>query len=307
MKRKKKLKTKNFLVFIIIIILIITSIIYGINKSKNNNTNSKEQNKIENKDKVNNTKELTELEKAKKDLAYYKDEYEDAYKEYREKNKDLSIEKVIINVNIGLNYDYYTHTKATKDLNTNTILVNKYNYLTEDYVPENLQTVDKKYSSKTLQLVDYAKEAFEELSEAASKENYTVLAMSSYRSYQYQYNLYNRYVNTDGIEAADTYSARPGYSEHQTGLAVDVYNGKEDFTNFEKTKEYNWMQDNAYKFGFILRFPKDKVLETGYQYESWHYRYVGKEIAEYILYAKEKGCSMQGTEDPAVEHLQVLV
>lgn len=282
MKRKKKLKTKNFLVFIIIIILIITSIIYGINKSKNNNTNSKKQNKIENKDKVNDTKELTELEKAKKDLAYYKDEYEDAYKEYREKNKDLSIEKVIINVNIGLNYDYYTHTKATKDLNTNTILVNKYNYLTEDYVPENLQTVDKKYSSKTLQLVDYAKEAFEELSEAASKENYTVLAMSSYRSYQYQYNLYNRYVNTDGIEAADTYSARPGYSEHQTGLAVDVYNGKEDFTNFEKTKEYNWMQDNAYKFGFILRFPKDKVLETGYQYESWHYRYVGKEIAKYI-------------------------
>lgn len=282
MKRKKKLKTKNFLVFIIIIILIITSIIYGINKSKNNNTNSKEQNKIENKDKVNDTKELTELEKAKKDLAYYKDEYEDAYKEYREKNKDLSIEKVIINVNIGLNYDYYTHTKATKDLNTNTILVNKYNYLTEDYVPENLQTVDKKYSSKTLQLVDYAKEAFEELSEAASKENYTVLAMSSYRSYQYQYNLYNRYVNTDGIEAADTYSARPGYSEHKTGLAVDVYNGKEDFTNFEKTKEYNWMQDNAYKFGFILRFPKDKVLETGYQYESWHYRYVGKEIAKYI-------------------------
>lgn len=282
MKRKKKLKTKNFLVFIIIIILIITSIIYGINKSKNNNTNSKEQNKIENKDKVNNTKELTELEKAKKDLAYYKDEYEDAYKEYREKNKDLSIEKVITNVNIGLNYDYYTHTKATKDLNTNTILVNKYNYLTEDYVPENLQTVDKKYSSKTLQLVDYAKEAFEELSEAASKENYTVLAMSSYRSYQYQYNLYNRYVSTDGVEAADTYSARPGYSEHQTGLAVDVYNGKEDFTNFEKTKEYNWMQDNAYKFGFILRFPKDKVLETGYQYESWHYRYVGKEISKYI-------------------------
>lgn len=282
MKKKKKLKTKNFLIFIIIIILIITSIIYGINKSKNNNTSSKEKNKIENKDKVDNTKELTELEKAKKDLDYYIDEYENDYKEYREKNQDLSIEKVITNVNIGLNYDYYTHTKATKDLNTNTILVNKYNYLTEDYVPENLQTVDKKYSSKTLQLVDYAKEAFEDLSEAASKENYTVLAMSSYRSYQYQYNLYNRYVSNDGVEAADTYSARPGYSEHQTGLAVDVYNGKEDFTNFEKTKEYNWMQDNAYKFGFILRFPKDKVLETGYQYESWHYRYVGKEIAKYI-------------------------
>ena len=87
MKRKKKLKTKNFLVFIIIIILIITSIIYGINKSKNNNTSSKESNKIESKDKIDNTKELTELEKAKKDLDYYKDEYENDYKEYREKNK----------------------------------------------------------------------------------------------------------------------------------------------------------------------------------------------------------------------------
>ncbi len=270
MKKKKKLKTKNFCIFITIIILITISITYGLIKSKNTSEDKKQETK------------LTEFEKAKKELSYYKDKYENSYKEYRKKNKNLSIEKVIINVNIGLNNEYYTNVKKATSLNTNIILVNKYNYLTEDYIPENLQTIDEKYSSRELQLVDYAKEAFEEMSEDAKKENYSIIAMSTYRSYTYQENLYNRYVQNDGKKAADTYSARAGYSEHQTGLAVDVYNGKEEYTNFENTEEFNWMQDNAYKYGFILRFPKDKTLETGYQYESWHYRYVGKKIAKYI-------------------------
>ena len=195
---------------------------------------------------------------------------------------EIDNEDVITRVNIGLDNSYYTNTYKTPYPNKDYILVNKYIYLGEDYVPDNLEDISTNYSRSGMRLVSSAKDAFETLAEQALKDNKKVIAMSSYRSYQYQYNLYNRYVSTDGVEAADTYSARPGYSEHQTGLAVDVYNGKEDFTNFEKTKEYNWMQDNAYKYGFILRFPKDKVLETGYQYESWHYRYVGKEIAKYI-------------------------
>ena len=120
------------------------------------------------------------------------------------------------------------------------------------------------------------------MAKAAKKENYTIIAMSSYRSYSYQENLYAKYVKQDGKEAADTYSGRPGYSEHQTGLAVDIYNGKEDYTNFERTKEFKWMQKHAHEYGFILRFPKDKEKETGYKYESWHYRYVGKNIATII-------------------------
>ena len=95
-------------------------------------------------------------------------------------------------------------------------------------------------------------------------------------------NLYDNYVATDGKEAADTYSARAGYSEHQTGLAVDIYNKVLPYTSFEETEEFTWMQENAYKYGFILRFPKDKTNITGYQYESWHYRYVGKEVAKEI-------------------------
>ena len=131
-------------------------------------------------------------------------------------------------------------------------------------------------------MVKVAKEAFENLSSDAKKENLNIIAMSTYRSYNYQVNLYNRYVQQDGKENADTYSGRPGHSEHQTGLAADVYNKTETYTNFEKTKEYEWMQNHAHEYGFILRFPKDKVDETGYQFESWHYRYVGLEAAKYI-------------------------
>lgn len=277
--KKKKIKTKNLIIFIICITLIVISITHGLTKANKSNE-KKDINKKE--PKVVEQKELTEMEKAKKELKYYKDENVKEYEEYRQKNPDLSIEKVITNVNIGLNNKYYTNTKPSKYLNTEKILVNKYNYVTEDYIPESLQIVSSKYSSKTVKLVSYAKEAFEELAAAAEKENYTINAMSSYRDYAYQNTLYNNYAKKDGYDNADTYSARPGYSEHQTGLAVDIDNKKEYFTNFEKTKEYEWMQNNAYKYGFILRFPKDKVLETGYEYESWHYRYVGKEIAKYI-------------------------
>lgn len=287
MKKKKKIKTKNFTIFIVCLLLIIISIVYGLKamenkkttKDKDNNNNIEE--KDNSKDKT-PEKELTEMEKAKRDISYYIDENTEMYQEYRNKNKDLPIETIITNVNIGLNNDYYTNTKESKYQNTYKILVNKYNYVTENYIPENLETVSSEYSSKSLKLVSYAKDAFEEMAKAAKAENYTIRAMSSYRDYAYQNTLYNNYAKKDGYEAADTYSARPGYSEHQTGLAVDVDNAKEYFTNFEKTKEFTWMQENAYKYGFILRFPANKVTETGYQYESWHYRYVGKEIAKYI-------------------------
>ena len=183
---------------------------------------------------------------------------------------------------MNLDKKFYENPKEAINQNTELVLVNKYNYLKEDFIPENLQSINSNYALGNMKLVSYAKEAFEKLSHAAKQEKLNIIAMSTYRSYNYQVNLYNRYVENDGKEAADTYSGRPGHSEHQTGLAVDVYNIKETYTNFENTKEFTWMQEHAHEYGFILRFPKDKVNETGYQYESWHYRYVGKEIAKYI-------------------------
>ena len=184
----------------------------------------------------------------------------------------------------------YEDIIPARNLNTPKVLVNKYYYLEEDYVPKNLEAISSMYALNGMQLVKEAKIAFESLSKAASKEDLRIIAMSSYRSYEYQVDLYNRYVKQDGKEKADTYSGRPGHSEHQTGLAVDVYNGKTDYTNFEKTKEFKWMNSHAHEYGFILRFPKDKEHETGYEYESWHYRYVGEEIATYI---KENNISFE--------------
>lgn len=291
-KRKKrrvkiKLKKKNFIIFIIFIILII----FGTAKLmsfilKNVDTH---KNKNEVIDKINNKKEdtkkgkkLKELNNINKKVKYFKMDNLDRYINYKNKNPDKEIKQIIKDVNMDLDKEPYEDMIKATNLNSINILVNKHNYLTEDYVPENLENINSSYALSNMKMVSEAKNAFENLSKAAAKQNLKVIAMSTYRSYEYQVDLYNRYVKTDGKEAADTYSGRPGNSEHQTGLAVDVYNVKESYTNFEKTKEYTWMQDNAYKYGFILRFPKDKENETGYEFESWHYRYVGLEAAKYI-------------------------
>lgn len=100
---------------------------------------------------------------------------------------------------------------------------------------------------------------------------------SGFRSYQNQVSVYNKWVNKDGKQVADTYSARPGYSEHQSGLAMDINSIN---TSFENTDEYRWLQANAYKYGFIMRYPKNKQEITGYIYEPWHYRYVGSQLAK---------------------------
>lgn len=269
MKKRKIKKGPKIILILLIVFLAIGGLIIN---QKNQETQEKPKKQ---------TKEEQKIEKLKS-IPYYKKEYQKRYLEYQKENPNLSVENIVTYVNIGTDKPYYTNTKKAENLNTNLILVNKYNYLTEDYIPENLEPIDIAYARSGMQLVREAKEAFETLSEDAKKEGKNIIAMSSYRSYDYQVNLYNNYVATDGKEAADTYSARAGYSEHQTGLAVDVYNKVLPYTSFEETEEFNWMQENAYKYGFILRFPKDKVNITGYQYESWHYRYVGKEAAKYI-------------------------
>ena len=284
-KRKIRIKKKNFTIFILIIVLLITLTYKGTNfiiKSVTNKEEKVEKNNKKKKEKtIKRDKRLQELDNIDKRISYFNNDYIDRYIAYKNKNKDLKIEDVILHVNIGIDNDYYTNTKKAINLN-NTILVNKYNYLDKDYEPKNLEKISIYYARSGMKLVSEAKNQYEAMAKQASKEGLKLVVTSSYRSYDYQENLYNSYAKKDGIEAADTYSGRPGYSEHQTGLAVDLYNGKVQYTEFEKTKEFEWMQKNAHKYGFILRFPKDKEDLTGYEYESWHYRYVGEKIASYI-------------------------
>ena len=286
-KKKIRIKKKNFTIFIIFIILIVyllTEISFLVFKAITTQEKPQQQKKIHTK------KQKKQKTTINENIDYYNPNYKERYKKYKEKNKELSNEQIIKNVNMNLDLIPYKDTIKAKNLNTEKILVNKYYYLEEDYIPKNLKEINKQYALSGMKLVDEAKEAFEDMAKQAKKENLNIIVMSSYRSYSYQINLYNRYVKSDGKDKADTYSGRPGHSEHQTGLAIDVYNKKENYTSFEKTKEFDWMQDHAHEYGFILRFPKGKEDETGYIYESWHYRYVGKEIAKYI---KEKDISFE--------------
>lgn len=122
-----------------------------------------------------------------------------------------------------------------------------------------------------------AYENWKQMKSDAASLGLNLWAQSGYRSYDYQNDLYNGYVKRKGKAAADTFSARPGHSEHQTGLAFDLNTIDSSFKN---TDEGKWVAKNAYLYGYILRYPEGKTNETGYIYEPWHIRYVGKELAK---------------------------
>ena len=184
--------------------------------------------------------------------------------------------------NLSLFNHFYKNIKDIKNPNDLDVLVNKNNRLSKDYIPNDLVLMDLAYSKENKYLRSPAYEAFKKLSDDAYKLGFQITIASAYRDYYYQDNLYNYYVKEKGKEDADKCSARPGHSEHQTGLAIDVMGSNNDYNLFADTKEFNWMINNSYKYGFILRYPKGKENITGFKYEPWHYRYVGKDIAKYI-------------------------
>lgn len=128
---------------------------------------------------------------------------------------------------------------------------------------------------------------FYKMTSDASKKGLYIYFSSGFRSYDYQSQLYNDYVARDGQAVADTYSARPGHSEHQSGLAIDV--NQVDNT-FDNTPEAKWLADHCHEYGFILRYPQGKEDITGYQYESWHVRYVGTDLSYAI---RNSGLTME--------------
>lgn len=145
------------------------------------------------------------------------------------------------------------------------LVVNKTYSVPQDYAPGDL--------------TPECMEAFNSLVAAAAEDGLNIFVVSGYRSFETQRNIYNRYCDRDGQERADTYSARPGFSEHQTGLAIDVNSVSFSFAN---TAEGQWIASNSYKYGFIVRYMQGKEDITGYAYEPWHIRYVGVAMAQAI-------------------------
>ncbi len=216
-------------------------------------------------------------------------------------NKESDLSRIVSIVNVGADNDFYTNTKKTDINKKELMLTNKYNYLEETYDSTNMVAVSNRYSyGENQMLTSDTFDAFKRMFDDAKKEDLTLIVNSSYRSYIDQDEIYERYKKNKGEEYADSVAARPGFSEHQTGYAVDLITYGATSSTFEETDEFRWLQNNAYKYGFILRYPKDKEYLTGYSYESWHYRYVGVNAAktihdenitfdEYYAYYIEKG------------------
>ncbi len=168
-------------------------------------------------------------------------------------------------------------------------IVNRDYKLPEDYRPEDLTEPDVRFifegSYDKRKLRQKASDALEELFAAAEKKNLILYAVSGFRSYERQDEIYTSNLSSKGSEHTNQYSAKPGTSEHQTGLAIDVSSlsaGLELTESFASTDEGIWLAKNCWKYGYILRYPKEKEKITGYAYEPWHIRYVGKKLAKEI-------------------------
>lgn len=175
---------------------------------------------------------------------------------------------------------------STTDPTSIWVIVNKQHPLNpNDYVPSDLVVPDvplRVPGNESMQVRTVTAQALETMFSAAKKQGVNLMLASGYRSYTYQVGLYNSYVQSQGQAVADTQSARPGYSEHQTGLAADLEPANrvcEVDQCFASTPEGKWLSANAYKYGFIIRYAKGLDNITGYEYEPWHVRYVGTELS----------------------------
>lgn len=193
--------------------------------------------------------------------------------------------------------DFIDKTSAPKeyievdtDPDSYSVLVNRTYLISKDYIPADLVvpeipfsfigTYEKSYMRKQ------AAKALEKLFAGAEKKGYQLKGVSAYRSYERQKQIYNNNVRNKGTRKTDKVSAIPGSSEHQTGLSIDVSCSSVDCVlekSFGKTEEGIWLKNNCHKYGFIIRYPKNKSKITGYSYEPWHIRYVGKNLAKYLF------------------------
>ncbi len=292
--KKRRIK-KSVIRKIVLILILIFGISIFIRTEKYHNTNQYKLKKI-----GYNKEEISVIQKeTQENIDYilengYNDQIDDIinekyylgknlqeYIEYKNSNVDAKLSDVIAIINTHANKEEYKDTRKTDTDKKELMLVNKYNYLEEDFQPENVKSISPMYAydenSAPEEILEYYKEMFF----AAQKEGIDLIISSSYRSYQEQKETYEFYEQIKGNDVT-RYASLPGYSEHQTGLAFDILTEGVLTDDFDKTDEFTWLINNSYKYGFILRYPKDKEYITKFDYESWHFRYVGIEAAKVI-------------------------
>ena len=233
-----------------------------------------------------NDKDITEF--SKKDKVRYIEEFfvydfakiknYDRYVNYSDLNGDDS-EDVVIYVNMDLDKEAYTDAVEEKNYGID-MVVNKHRFLNKKFDPD-LVKVSTKYASEAGMLLRKdALDSYIEMSNACEKDGLSIIINSAYRSYDDQVDIQEYYRKWYGDSYVEKYVAKPGFSEHQTGLAIDI--GSRSTNVFANSKEYKWMLDNSYKYGYIIRYEKKYEHMTLFRAEPWHYRYVGKKIAKEI-------------------------
>lgn len=206
----------------------------------------------------------------------------DRYSTWAAGHPEDTPETVVLQVNMDRDRTFYEDIETISNPDSLAVLVNKNHILPDGYVPE-LEALGSGYGSGSLR--PEAAKAFRDMADAAQKDGVSLRSVSAYRSYATQRGTYNRYLYYNSQSAVDTFSARPGHSEHQTGLALDI-NTANVQAHFENTPAYTWLKEHCAEYGFTLRYLQGKENITGYRFEPWHYRYVGVEAA--------KACMDQG-------------
>ena len=299
----KKFNYTKFIIFIVIAIGIIFGIIYAITKvvSNYNYTKTYEYKLLNIGYDIDETKVLiNKLDESKLDeilnrkqdskiVSFIKEKYFiydnlDNYLSYRNSHKDYDYSKIVAIINTEANIEWIDNEKETDTSKGNLMLVNRLYGLNKEYVPENIVKIPELYAYSGMKISNDILENVISLIEDAKEEGFTFVVSSGYRTYKEQKSLYNSYANSYGKSAADEYVARPGHSEYETGLSLDIepYKYTSKVKNVKDSEEYKWLRENAYNYGFIFRFDADKEYLTGFSEDIWRLRYVGNDAASMI-------------------------
>lgn len=305
MKKKKLRVKKGAIITLIVVIILAIGTIYGIKQYKLYKYHQTDEYKLLtvgydintvnellaklDKERIN---ELINSEKIDYILnilnaKYYLDKNYDAYFEYYESNRDKTFDDVIAIVNVGATKDWYQDTKITDISKDTAILINKFNLLPEDYTLDDLEYFSFDYTYEYTQARKEVYDAFLSMANTAKKEGINLMISSGYRSYAEQKETFDEIAYWYGSAYAERQAARPGASEHQSGLSLDILATDSLYIeSFHLSKAYKWLSEHAQDYGFILRYPEGKEYLTGFEPESWHYRYLGVDLAKKV---KEEG------------------
>lgn len=298
---KKRLRLKKSVKkFLIIAVIVVIGLIIGINKYKEYLYHQTDEYKLlqvgySDKEVADIQKKLTKsqiqtyIKEEKVDYLdklitekYFMNKNLNRYMEYRRQNKSKSFGDIVAIVNVGADKDWYKNTTETDTSKDNLMLVNKFHLLTEDYKAEDVLQFPAKYAYGEVSARKDCYDAFIKMADDAAKDGITLILTSGFRTYEHQEEVYNEMRNANGKNYADNYAARAGASEHETGLSLDIFTYGATMDSFENTDTYKWLEAHAQDYGFIRRYPNEKEYLTGYEPESWHYRYLGVETAQKV-------------------------